>query len=73
MKKNVTPCLPTDIEILPGAVLPKPKMYSMTPPELKEMRAYIEKNLKQGFIQPTRSRLATPVLFREKMEACDYE
>lgn len=34
------------IEILPGAKLPKPKLYSMTLQELKELRTFINKNLK---------------------------
>lgn len=56
------------IEILPGATLPKPKMYLMTPAELKEMRTFIEKNLKWGFIQPARSQVAAPILFKEKKD-----
>lgn len=62
------PHCPTNcaIEILPGARLPKPKMYSMTPKKLDEMQRYIEKNLARGFIQPARSHIAAPVLFREK-------
>lgn len=49
---TLPPHCPTDcgIEIVPGAKFPKPNMYSMTPQELVEMRTYIEKNLKRGFI-----------------------
>lgn len=43
-------------------------MYSMTPRELIEMREYIDKNLAWSFIQPSRSRMAAPVLFREKKD-----
>lgn len=56
------------IELLPEAKLPKPHMYSMTQKVLKELRFYIDKNLARGFIQPSRSRLAAPVLFREKKD-----
>lgn len=54
------------MEILPGAKLPKPKLYSMTPWELDELHAFIDKNLECGFIQPARSKVPVPVLFREK-------
>ncbi|KAK9400308.1 hypothetical protein NXF25_013327 [Crotalus adamanteus] len=40
------------IEIVPGAKLPKPRMYPMTFSELQEMRKYIDKNLNRGFIEP---------------------
>uniref|UniRef100_A0A670ZE00 DUF4939 domain-containing protein n=1 Tax=Pseudonaja textilis TaxID=8673 RepID=A0A670ZE00_PSETE len=46
------------IEILPGVMLPKPKLYSMTPWELEELRSFIDENLKRGFIQPARPRVA---------------
>lgn len=38
---------PTDsaVEILLGAKLPKSKLYSLTPWELKELRLFIDKNL----------------------------
>lgn len=39
------------IEILPGAKLPKPKLYSMSPRELEELQAFIDKNLTWGFIE----------------------
>lgn len=41
------PHQPTDcaIEILPGVKLLKPRLYSMTPRELEELRAFIDKNL----------------------------
>lgn len=59
MRKSVT-CCPctisqTAIEILPGVKLSKPKMYSMTPRELRELRDYIDKNVVRGFIQVAKS------------------
>lgn len=50
---ELPPHCPTDcaIKIIPGAKLPKPKMYSMTPGKLRE---YIDKNLARGFIQPAK-------------------
>lgn len=53
----LAPHCPTDyaIEILPRAKLPKLKMYSMAPKEMKELRDYIYKNLARGFIQAAKS------------------
>ncbi|XP_039215403.1 uncharacterized protein LOC120315311 [Crotalus tigris] len=56
------------IELLPGVKLPKPRMYAMTPTEVQELRRYIDQNLARGFIQPARSRIAAPVLFKEKKD-----
>lgn len=56
------------IELIPGAKLPKLRMYSMTPKELEKLRSYIDKNLARGFIRPSRSQMAAPVLFREKKD-----
>lgn len=36
------------IELIPGAKLPKPRMYSMTPKELELLCRYIDKNLARG-------------------------
>lgn len=40
----------------------------MSPKELEELRTYIDKNLARGFIRPSRSHMAAPVLFREKKD-----
>lgn len=40
----------------------------MTPRELEELRTFIDKNLKQAFIQPAQPRVAAPVLFWEKKD-----
>ncbi|KAK9402189.1 hypothetical protein NXF25_010545 [Crotalus adamanteus] len=56
------------IDIIPGAKLPKPRMYPMSPKELEELRRYIDKNLGRGFIQPARSRIAAPVIFQGKKD-----
>lgn len=49
---ELLPHRPTDyaIEIIPGAKLPKLKLYSTPPRELEELRAFKDKNLAQGFI-----------------------
>lgn len=56
------------IEILPGVKLPKPKIYSMTPREMEELRSFLDKNLARGFTQPAKSRMTTTVLFKEKKD-----
>lgn len=40
----------------------------MTPRELEELLTFIDKNVKCGFIQPARARVAVPVLFRKKKD-----
>lgn len=66
----IPPHHPTDcpIEILPGAKLFKLKMYSMTLKEMEELQEFINKNLARGFIQLVKSRMAAPVLFKEKKD-----
>lgn len=47
-ERNVlSPHCPTDcaIEIVAGAKLPKPKMYSIIPKEMMELRDYIDKKI----------------------------
>lgn len=53
------------IEIVLGAKLPKPKLYSMTR-EMEELQVFIDKNLARDFIQLAKSCMAAPMLFREK-------
>lgn len=67
---ELPPHRPTDcaIEFLPGTKLPKLKLYSMTPRELKELRLFIDKKLARGFIQPARSRVTALVLFQERKD-----
>ncbi|ETE61349.1 Tf2-1, partial [Ophiophagus hannah] len=45
------------IEIVPGAKLPKPKLYSMSLREFEKLYAFIDKKLAQGFIQPARLKI----------------
>ncbi|KAK9412177.1 hypothetical protein NXF25_003352 [Crotalus adamanteus] len=67
---SLPPHRPTDcaIELVPGAKLPKPRMYPMTFAELQEMRKYLDKNLARGFIEPAHSRIAAPVIFQGKKD-----
>uniref|UniRef100_A0A803TEK8 Gypsy retrotransposon integrase-like protein 1 n=1 Tax=Anolis carolinensis TaxID=28377 RepID=A0A803TEK8_ANOCA len=63
-KRNIE----VEIEITPGANLPKPKVYPMSVQEKEELRKYIDKNLARGFIKPSSSPLGAPVLFRRKKD-----
>lgn len=67
---TLPPHRPTDcvIELIPGAKLPKPRIYVMTHKEVEELRRYIDSNLARGFISPSRAPMAAPVLFREKKD-----
>jgi hypothetical protein len=41
-------------------------MYSMSDLELQALRAYLDENLEKGFIRPSSSSAASPVLFVRK-------
>uniref|UniRef100_A0A803SXA8 ribonuclease H n=1 Tax=Anolis carolinensis TaxID=28377 RepID=A0A803SXA8_ANOCA len=56
------------IELVPGAELPKAKLYPMSAREKEELRKYIDKNLARGFIEHSNSPLGAPVLFRWKKD-----
>lgn len=62
------------IDLLPDAPLPVAHLYSMSEPEL---RHFLAKNSARGFILPSASPLATPMLFVKKKSGelrlcCDY-
>ncbi|KAK9395822.1 tyrosine-protein kinase Srms-like [Crotalus adamanteus] len=56
------------IELVPGAKLPRPRMYAMSPLEMEEMQRYVNKNLARGFIERAKSSVGAPVLFKEKKD-----
>jgi len=55
-----------DIKLLPGKDLPFEPLYSMSREELETLREWIMENLKKGFIRPSSSQVASPVLFVKK-------
>lgn len=55
-------------EIVPGAKLPKPKLYSIMPRELDKLYNFIDKNLEHSFIQPARPKVTAPVQFWKKKD-----
>ena len=44
----------------------KPKLYSLSPAEQVELKKFIDKNLKKGFIQESKSHMASPFFFVKK-------
>ncbi|GBG81905.1 hypothetical protein CBR_g34088 [Chara braunii] len=54
------------IELLPGAVPPKGRIYRMSPAELEELRRQLETLTSKGWIRPNTSEFGAPVLFVPK-------
>uniref|UniRef100_A0A670HKZ8 Gypsy retrotransposon integrase-like protein 1 n=1 Tax=Podarcis muralis TaxID=64176 RepID=A0A670HKZ8_PODMU len=54
------------INLLPGAQLPVGKLYAMSDREMQELREFIDKNLKRGFIRESRAVGGSPVFFVDK-------
>ncbi|KAI2659363.1 Transposon Tf2-8 polyprotein [Labeo rohita] len=56
------------IDLLPGAQLPKGKIYPLSIPERQAMEAYITEALDQGFIRPSTSPAASSFFFVGKKD-----
>jgi hypothetical protein len=56
------------IEIEPGKALPHGRIYNLSEAELKTLKAYIEANLSNGFIQRSSSPAAAPIVFAKKKD-----
>ncbi|GBG76455.1 hypothetical protein CBR_g22203 [Chara braunii] len=54
------------IEVLPGAVPPKGRIYRMSPAELEELRRQLETLTSKGWMRPSTSEFGAPVLFVPK-------
>ena len=54
------------IKLIDGATPPKPRVYKMSPAELAYLKVQLETYLGKGFIRPSRSAWAAPVLFARK-------
>ena len=63
------------IDLEEGATLPPGRLYSLSPIELEALWTFIDENLRFGFICPTSSSHAAPVLFVKKkddsLQLCD--
>ncbi|KKF92075.1 Integrase p58 [Ceratocystis platani] len=56
------------IPLVEGAKLPFGPLYSMSRDELKALREWLDENLQKGFIRPSSSHVASPVLFVKKAD-----
>ena len=56
------------IDLEPGFKLPYGPIYTLSEFELRTLKAYIETNLANGFIQRSSSSAAAPILFAKKKE-----
>ena len=55
-----------DIRLIEGAKPPCGRMYNMSQDELRVLKKYIEENLEKGYIRPSASPVASPVIFVRK-------
>ena len=56
------------INLEPGFKLPYGQIYNLSEVELRTLKAYIETNLANGFIQWSSSSAAAPILFAKKKD-----
>ena len=56
------------IELEEGKQLPFGSIYSLGPVELETLKTYIETNLTNGFIRPSKSVAGAPILFDRKLD-----
>ena len=56
------------IELIDGQQPPYRPIYSLGPVKLKTLKAYIETNLANGFIKPSKSSAGAPILFERKSD-----
>ena len=56
------------IELVEGQQPPYGPIYSLGPVELETLKAYIETNLANGFIRPSKSPAGAPILFDRKSD-----
>ncbi|KAI0993243.1 hypothetical protein K3495_g14941, partial [Podosphaera aphanis] len=54
------------VNLKPGTVPPSGPLYNMSVDELRVLRKWLDENLKKGFIRPSTSPAASPVLFAKK-------
>ncbi|KAI1000630.1 hypothetical protein K3495_g7563 [Podosphaera aphanis] len=54
------------VNLKPGTVPPSGPLYNMSVDELRVLRRWLDENLRKGFIRPSTSPAASPVLFAKK-------
>ena len=56
------------ISLQPGTAPPLGPIYGISAPELAEMKTYLKANLANGFIRPSKSPAAAPVMFVSRLD-----
>ncbi len=56
------------IELLPGATLPRGRIFPLSQPEAESMKAYIEEEVTKGFIRPSTSPASAGFFFVKKKD-----
>ncbi|KAE8224305.1 hypothetical protein CF326_g8057, partial [Tilletia indica] len=56
------------IDLEPGSKPPFGPLYNLSEPELKSLREWLDENLQKGFIRPSTSAAAAPILFVKKKD-----
>ena len=56
------------IDLIDGKVPPFGPIYPLSEPELQSLRDYLKENLEKGFIVPSKSPAASPILFQKKKD-----
>ena len=56
------------IKLMGGKQAPYGPLYPLSPAELEVLRGYIQENLAKGFIRPSKSPAAAPILFVQKKD-----
>ncbi|GAA5873416.1 hypothetical protein JCM1840_007376 [Sporobolomyces johnsonii] len=56
------------IELEEGKMVPSSRIYPLSSAELEVLTDYIDKNLKSGFIRPSKSPIGAPILFIKKKD-----
>lgn len=57
-----------NIQLKEGSTLPFEPLYGVSREELKTLKEWLEENLRRGFIRPSSSPVASPVLFVKKQD-----
>ena len=57
-----------EINLVPDAKVPPAKVYRMSIPELEELRKQLDAYLSKGWIRPSMSNFAAPILFQRKAD-----
>jgi len=61
-------CIDHAIDLEPGCKIPYGRIYNLSEVEVKTLKAYIDTNLANGFIQRQSSVAAAPILFAKKKD-----